>query len=70
MSAAPQPAGTFDQTAEAAFRATAFPPRDAAENIRRGLAAVDKAFTKALKGGKDVVQKAMYRDDVGSMMAL
>ena len=66
----PQPPGTFDQTAEAAFRATAFPPRDAAENIRRGLAAVDKALKKALKGGKGVIQKAMHRDDVGSIMFL
>ena len=64
---APQPPGMFDQTAEAAFRATVFPPRDAAENIRRGLAAVDQSITKAMRGGPGVVHQAMYRDDVGSI---
>ena len=49
----PQPPGTFDQTAEAAFRATAFPPRDAAENIRRGLAAVDKAIAQAIRAAPE-----------------
>ena len=66
----PQPPDTFDQTAETAFRATAFPPRDAAQNIRRGLAAVDQSLAKAMKGGKCVVHKAMHRDDVGSIMFL
>ena len=70
MSTPSQPPGTFDQTAKAAFRATAFPPRDAAENIRRGLAAVDQSIAKAIRGGKGVVHEAMYRDDVGPIMFL
>ncbi len=57
--------GFFEQSAERAFEATRFPPRNAIAIERRGLAATDMAVTEALYGGKSVVRDAMYRHGAG-----
>lgn len=59
--------GFFEQSAERAFEATRFPPRDAITNERRGLAAVDIALTEVLRGGRGVVRDAMFRHGAGSI---
>jgi hypothetical protein len=59
--------GFFEQSAERAFEATRFPPRNAIVNERRGLAATDMAMTEALHGGKGVVRDAMFRSGAGSI---
>lgn len=53
------------RTPEAAFRSTGFAPASPEENIRRGPAAADLALERALKGGRGVAVRAMYRADVG-----
>ncbi len=62
-----QPGDFFKQAPAAAFRSTAFPPNHAAENVRRGLAAIDMAIQGTLRGGSGVVTQAMHRADVGSV---
>ncbi|MEO3429716.1 hypothetical protein AAFN88_12700 [Pelagibius sp. CAU 1746] len=59
--------GFFEQSAEGAFEATRFPPRNAITNERRGLAATGMAVTEALHGGKGVVRDAMFRLGAGSI---
>src|SRR5690606_20491636 len=56
-----------EQTAERAFEATRFPPRNAIANERRGLAATDMALAQALRGEKGVVRDAMFRHGAGSI---
>ena len=55
----------FDRRAEAVFLSTSFPPKSHAENVLRGLAAVDVAIADVLNRGAGVVPLAMRRPDVG-----
>ncbi len=65
-----QPDGAFNATPDDAFKTTKFPSRKPAENVRRGLAAVDLVIENALRGGKGVIRGAMHRPDVGGSISL
>ena len=60
-----QPKDMFQQRAEDVLKATNPMPVSPEENVRRGLAAFDKALMEKLTGGRGVVAQAMFRSDFG-----
>ncbi|MBL8663556.1 MAG: hypothetical protein JNM29_12050, partial [Candidatus Odyssella sp.] len=64
-STGPRSVEFFRQSPQQAFQSTRWPPINAQENVRRGLAAADVALEKALRGQAGIVGDAMYRADLG-----